>query len=143
MCVREITSQWERHIDEQVHREVATSYSAPHARVGRPRFNITREQLEYLASMSFSWSQIAGMLGVSRNTIYRRHLEYQLDYARENMTDEELLSVLLHLRQESPASGEVMVWGTLRAMGFIVKRRRLQQAIREIAPPSHSSSLES
>ena len=138
VCVREIASQWERHIDEQVHMHAATSYSAPHenvARVGRPRFDITREQLQYLASMSFSWSHIAGMLGVSRSTLYRRRLEYQLvDYARENITDEELRSVLLHLRRESPASGEVMVWGALRAMGFIVRRQRLRQAIREIDP---------
>ena len=112
VCVREIASQWERHIDEQVLMHAATSYSAPHenvVRVGRPRFDITREQLQYLASMSFSWSHIAGMLGVSRSTLYCRRFEYQLvDYARENITDEELRSVLLHLRRESPASREAL-----------------------------------
>ena len=37
-------------------RDMATSYSAGYdgvAHVGRPGFNITREQIEHLASMSF------------------------------------------------------------------------------------------
>ena len=38
---------------------------------GRSRFNIGQEQLEYLASLSFSWSEIASLFGVSRMTIYR------------------------------------------------------------------------
>ena len=43
---------------------------------GRPRFSITREQLEYLHFLSFTWDTIASMLGVSRMTIYRRRQEY-------------------------------------------------------------------
>ena len=38
---------------------------------GRPRFDISKEQLLYLYSFSFSWSDIAKVLGVSRMTIYR------------------------------------------------------------------------
>lgn len=54
------------------------------------------------------------MLGVSRMTIYRRRLEYGLlDHATENISDGELQTVLLHLRQELPALGETMVWGRL------------------------------
>ena len=37
---------------------------------GRPRFDVARQQLEYLSSLSFSWSEIAALLGVSRTTIY-------------------------------------------------------------------------
>ena len=68
VCFREIALQWERHVDEHTMRDMATSYSAGYdgvAHSGRQRFNITREQIEHLASMSFSWTQIAGMLGVS------------------------------------------------------------------------------
>lgn len=39
---------------------------------GRPELIITREQLEYLWGMHFSWTQISGLLGVSRMTVYRR-----------------------------------------------------------------------
>ncbi len=38
---------------------------------GRPKFNVSREQLEYLSSLSFSWSEIAVLIGVSRTTLYR------------------------------------------------------------------------
>lgn len=38
---------------------------------GRPRFNISKEQLVHLLSLDFTWSEIASLLGVSRMTIYR------------------------------------------------------------------------
>ena len=38
---------------------------------GRPRFDVTREQLEYLISLNFSYTEIASLIGVSRATIYR------------------------------------------------------------------------
>lgn len=79
--VRQIVLQWEHYIDEHMMRDAATSYVVPRERVvhaGQPRFVITREQLEHLASMSFSWTQIARMLAVSRMTVYRRCLEYGL-----------------------------------------------------------------
>ena len=38
---------------------------------GRPRFEISKEQLQYLSSLGFSWTEIASLLGVSRMTIYR------------------------------------------------------------------------
>jgi DNA-directed RNA polymerase specialized sigma subunit len=38
---------------------------------GRPQFQITKEQLEYLSSLGFKWKEIAALLGVSRMTVYR------------------------------------------------------------------------
>ena len=38
---------------------------------GRPRFEISKEQLQYLSSLGFSWTEVACLLGVSRMTIYR------------------------------------------------------------------------
>ncbi len=38
---------------------------------GRPQFNISKEQLEYLRSLGFHWNEISILLGVSRMTIYR------------------------------------------------------------------------
>lgn len=138
-CVREITSFWERRLDEVLsgRGSGASSYSASTESIprGRPRFAIPREQILHLASMSFTWTQIAEILGVSRNTIYRRRLEYGLRDTRvENITDAALRSVLLHVQREFPAMGEVMVWGRLQSMGFVVRRERLRRAIRELDP---------
>ena len=38
---------------------------------GRPRFNISKDQLEYISSLAFSWTEIASLLGVSRMSSYR------------------------------------------------------------------------
>ena len=45
-------------------------------RRGRPRFHVTANQLSYLTSLSFTWIQIATMLGISRMTLYRRRVEF-------------------------------------------------------------------
>ena len=45
---------------------------------GRPRFQVQKEQLEYLSSLGFTWTVIATLLGVSHMTIYRRIQEHGL-----------------------------------------------------------------
>ncbi len=46
--------------------------------MGRPRFDITVEQLEYLQSLNFTWTKIAALLGVSQMTVYHQRVEYGL-----------------------------------------------------------------
>ena len=50
------------------------------------------------------------------------------------MENIELTFVILHMQREFPAMGEVMVWGRLQSMGFIVRRERLRQTIRQVDP---------
>ena len=38
---------------------------------GRPRYVITKDQLVYLSSLNFKWTEVAAILGVSRMTLYR------------------------------------------------------------------------
>lgn len=38
---------------------------------GRPRFEVSKSQIEYLESLSFKWTEIASVLGISRMTLYR------------------------------------------------------------------------
>lgn len=40
-------------------------------RPGKPKFCVSREQMEYLWSLSFPWSEIATLFGISRTTLYR------------------------------------------------------------------------
>ena len=47
--------------------ELSTVSAGP----GRPWFDISKEQLQYLSSLGFSWTEVASLLGVSRMTIYR------------------------------------------------------------------------
>jgi DNA invertase Pin-like site-specific DNA recombinase len=40
-------------------------------RPGRPKFEVTKEQIEYLLLLSFTCNEIAALLGISRTTLYR------------------------------------------------------------------------
>ena len=75
-----LSVKWEQKIDEI---NATTSNQTLQTQLlgssrGCPHFDIQREQLLYLSSMSFSWTDIARMLGVSHMTIYRRRVEYGL-----------------------------------------------------------------
>ena len=50
--------------------------------------------------MAFMWTQIAAMLGVSRMTIYRRRVEFDMshDGMTSNITDKELAVILQQMR---------------------------------------------
>ena len=64
-CLQQLHREWQQYIDEG---HSLPSYRAPllhSAGPGRPKFMITQNQIYYLRSMSFSWVQIASLLGVS------------------------------------------------------------------------------
>ena len=85
--------------------------------------------------MSFTWTQIAEMLGVSRMTIYRRRVEYQMVHLTNGaISDDDLKVVLTSLRRDHPSMGQTMVWGQLRSMGFSVTRERVRAAVHENDP---------
>ena len=75
-CLWLIRRKWEEYqsiLDSGLHNE-ALAFCVPvvhTGRQGRPRFDVTKEQLEYLSSFSFTWSEIVALLGVSRTTIFR------------------------------------------------------------------------
>ena len=65
-CLRCILSEWEEYLNHPFSSE-NYSYSAPTralSGLGRPRFDISEQQLMYLHSMGFTWIEIANLLGV-------------------------------------------------------------------------------
>ncbi len=46
---------------------------------GCPRVEVSREQLDFLRSLQFTWKRIAKLLGVSVSTITRKINIYQLE----------------------------------------------------------------
>ena len=122
--------QWEHHIDYLHATNNAYSVAASVSRGrGQPRFEINRDQLKYLSSLNFTWTEISSMLGVSRMTVYRRHQEFGLLDVGERISNGDPRSLLLEMRTDQPDMGEVLVWGRIRAMGFTV-----QHGIRETDP---------
>ena len=63
-CLRALHVEWQDYLDGR--QEISMqSYSAPLIYTtsrGRPKFEVNREQILYLLSMSFSWKQIASIL---------------------------------------------------------------------------------
>ena len=114
------------------------SYSTPtdhSGRRGRPRFQIYGDQLEYLRSLSFTWTEIASLLGVSRMTIYRRREECNmLQEYRDVLSDAELDALIQDLRRDLPYSGQSMILGRLRGMGYYTTRIRVRESLRRVDP---------
>ena len=104
---------------------------------GRPRFDIRREQLQYLRSLSFSWSAIADMLMVSRMTLYRRRAEFgMLDEPSSVIGEADLLAIVRQISTEHPQVGQSFILGRLRSLGYRVTRERVRQAVRSCDPLS-------
>ena len=138
-CLRSMLREWQDYLNHYQSRSTSSyraslTLSVP-SQLGRPRFDISREQLQYLRSMSFTWVQISEILGVSHLTIYRRRQEYgMMENPSDNITDSELCEVLQQMRRELPSLGQTMVWGRLRSLGFKVTRARVREAVRVSDP---------
>ena len=133
---RTLSVKWEQKI-EAINTTDAINFQPALLRStrGRPRFDISKEQLLYLCSLSFTWSDIAKLLGVSRMTIYRRRVEYRLtEEPRIVPTDAQLHTVISDIQADQPEIGEVMIMGRIRSMGYKVSRQRLRQEIRNSDP---------
>ena len=76
-------------------------------RPGRPSFDISFDQLNYLLNFELSVPDIAQALGVSESTIFRRMQKYCLS-VRQNvapMSDQELDDKIREILQEFPSAG--------------------------------------
>lgn len=141
VCMRQIATEWQTLKDTLDAREWSPHAYRPRAIAvptgarGRPKFQITQEQLEYLYSLSFSWNDISEMLGVSRMTIYRCRRDFNMiNEAHQTLTDHQLRTIITELRSELPSFGETMVMGHLRTCGYSVTRERMRQAIHSTDP---------
>jgi hypothetical protein len=136
---RSLASQWESYIDRVQSNPYPHNYLPPLARRahvrGRPLFEISEDQLLYLSSLSFTWTEIASLLGVSRMTIYRRRCNFNmLGLARNTVTDAQLRTMIREWKSEMPAIGKTLVVGRLHASGVYVTRERVRCAIRAVDP---------
>lgn len=105
------------------------------SRRGRPRFLVSADQLEHLRALSFSWTYISSLLGVSRMTVYRRRAECGLvEEQRDVLSDTELDGVISNLRRDMPYSGQTVIMGYLRSMGYYATRIRVRESIRRTDP---------
>jgi hypothetical protein len=130
--------KWRQHLDALDIHTVSSRYQVPVQQLlgpGRPRLQVTQEQLYHLRSLSFSWTGISRILGISRMTLHRRRVEYGMSTEPiRSITDDQLMALVHQLRHELPEVGQSILRGRVRAMGLQVARSRLREAIRMSDP---------
>ena len=91
---------------------------------GRPFICISCEQLEYLIDLNFTAVSIAGILGVSRSTVYRRFKDYGLSIRNKysSISDEMLDEIVQKILQQYPDCGQKMMSGHLKERGIVVQQ---------------------
>lgn len=103
---------------------------------GRPKFDISREQLEYFLEKGFKATEIAKMLAVSDKTIYRRLEEFgtTVRSTYSSMSELELDTVVRNILHDFPNSGYKAMRGHLLSKGHKVQEDRIREAMRRTDP---------
>jgi len=87
-------------------------------------------------NFKFIWVNISNLLGVSRMTVYQRHVEFGLvdNPSTSNVDDTTLARIVCEIRTDLPEIWESMIMGRLRSMGLHIPRQRVRESIRITAP---------
>ena len=91
--------------------------------VGRPRFEISKDQLEYLVKYELK------ALGVSVSTIKRRLREFNISIPATEISDDDLDSVVRRIHTEFPNAGYRRVLSQLNLRGIKVAQRRVRESM--------------
>ena len=104
--------------------------------VGRPTFEIPRNQLQYLIESRFSVPQIADLLGVSVSTIRRRMTLYNLSIQStySSITDDELDELIAGIQCQFPNWGNRQMYGHLLSRGIRIQYHRVRETQSRIDP---------
>ena len=100
---------------------------------GRPRFVVTKEQLEFFINYGFHCPEIGRILNISESTVRRRLKEFGISANNfTRLTDGELDSVVEEIKRDFPDSGYRMVLGQLRARNLHVQENRVRESLRRV-----------
>ena len=107
-----------------------------HGVVGRPKLNITQEQLEHLLVLGFSGPSIADLLGVSLSTVRRRMSEYRLSIRSlySVISDQELDKIVSEVKKEFPNCGYRLMKGHLLHRGYRVTQAQIRESLHRVDP---------
>lgn len=111
----------------------------PTGYAGRPRYNITSEQITHCLSLGMNWQRISACFGVSRRTLYR--FREQLNIGPRTfteMSDENLSAVVRQILQTTHNAGERYIMGSLRSRNIWIQRWRLRHCLQRLDPIGRS-----
>ena len=100
---------------------------------GRRKLDVTKEEILHLKSLNYSWTKIAEILDVSRQTLYRRLQEFGIDSSKfTSISESDLDTALTNIKSSHSSCGEVMMQGYLLHSGIKVQREKLRAAIHRV-----------
>jgi len=104
--------------------------------LGRPRFDMPSEQLQFLVESRFTGPQMAQIIGVSLSTVRRRMTDYGLSVTAQyaELSDEELDDLVREIQHDFPTCGNRQMQGQLLSRGFRVQQHRIREAQRRVDP---------
>ena len=104
--------------------------------VGRPRFEISPQQLLFLVESQFTVTQMADILGVSTRTVRKRMEEYDISISTQysRMTDLELDIIVGEIQAQFPTCGNRQMQGHLLSMGYRIPQHRVRESQRRVDP---------
>lgn len=114
-------------------KQASPSVSLPR---GRPRFDVSQDQIKYLMELGLTTVMISNVLGLSRSTLARRMREFGLRASEKycSISDEELDALVSSLSQQFPGCGHKMMQGHLRSRGVVVQQARARESLRRTDP---------
>ena len=103
---------------------------------GRPRFKISKEQLDFFVESGFTVPNIAGLLNVSCSTVERRMREFSISVRNKysSVSDEELDNIILDIKRNFPNAGYKRMNGFLSQRGYTVQQHRVIESMRRVDP---------
>lgn len=116
--------------DDMISTSVRTLF-LNHDRCRRPFLDVNMEEVRDLHTLGFKWTQIAKMLKVSRQTLYRRLANTDL-LGYTDISDQELDCMIQEYKETHPNDGESMIIGYLRACQVFVPRSRIRGSIHRV-----------
>lgn len=127
-----ISAIQEQSLDKQVLRPTFM-YSG---KKGAPKFEISKEQLEYFVENGFTIPQMSNMLNVSCSTIKRRFREYSLTITQtySMITDQELDKKVEGYLKEFPNTGYKRMRGFLISENIRIQEQRIRECMRRVDP---------
>ena len=105
------------------------SYRTP----GRPRKDVSIDDIMELRGLNYKWSKIATILGISRATLYRRLEEGNVtpdDHAP--LSNDQLDEIISSIKKNHPNDGEVLMKGHLLRLGIRTTRQALRDSIHRV-----------
>ena len=109
----------------------SSGYNAPvnlSGHSGRPKFDISREQLDYFLFYDLGVQDIANALSVSKSTVQRRFHDYGISVssAMSQVTNDQLDDLVRQIKNDFPNAGYRRVDSQLRCQGIKVSQSRVR-----------------